>query len=193
MGPADHTPATAALRSRSGAGRSPNVKPIAPFPTLTTERFTLSPLRVEDAVAMATVLNDPSMYEFTGGSPPTESQLRDRYHHLAVGWSPDRSERWCNWVVRTHADPQALGAVQATVWANRAQVAWEVGPPWQGRGVATEAAGAVLVWLLTEGVTVVEATIHPEHAASQRVAERIGLRATLEEDDGEVVWRLPRA
>jgi RimJ/RimL family protein N-acetyltransferase len=37
-------------------------------------------------------------------------------------------------------------------------------------------------------VPVVNACIHPDHVASQTVAERIGLRPTDRRYDGEVVW-----
>ena len=40
---------------------------------LTSERLRLEPLTVDHAPAMVAVLADPSIYEFTGGSPPTLS------------------------------------------------------------------------------------------------------------------------
>jgi hypothetical protein len=43
--------------------------------SIRTERLVLCPLRVSDADEMATVLADDSLYEFTGGEPPSVSQL----------------------------------------------------------------------------------------------------------------------
>ncbi len=133
------------------------------------------------------------MYEFTGGTPPTLEQLQTRYRYLAAGRSDDGSELWCNWIVRAKADGAAVGVVQATVAADgsSADVAWEVGTAWQGRGIASEAAGAIVAWLVGEGVAHIRACIHPEHYASATVAQRVGLVATAETVDGEVVWRLP--
>jgi RimJ/RimL family protein N-acetyltransferase len=82
--------------------------------------------------------------------------------------------------------------VQATVFGegNAADVAWVLGVPFQGHGYAVEAASGMVAWLREQGVAEVRAHIHPDHAASARVAERIGLAATGELDgEGEQVWR----
>ncbi|RII89234.1 GNAT family N-acetyltransferase, partial [Clavibacter michiganensis] len=41
-----------------------------------------------------------------------------------------------------------------------------------------------------DGVGVVRAHIHPDHAASEAVARRLGLAPTDERVDGEVRWEL---
>ena len=159
--------------------------------TVVTERLTLDPLVAADADAMFTVLDDERMHEFTGGSPLSLDELRSRYERLAVGQSPDGSELWFNWIVRTTADATPVGVMQATVAADgsSAEVAWEVGVPWQGRGLASEAATAVVSWLIEHDVPLIRALVHPDHAASQRVAAHAGLEPTNELVDGEVVWR----
>jgi len=156
-----------------------------------TERLRLLPLAVDDAEEMVTVFADERMYEFTGGCPPSLDQLRERYRHLIVGQSADGSEHWLNWVVRLAADDLAVGAMQATVATDRssADVAWEVGVPWQGQGIASEGAAAVVEWLVGEGVRTISAHIHPAHHASGRVAASAGLSPTTEVVDGETVWR----
>jgi RimJ/RimL family protein N-acetyltransferase len=84
-----------------------------------------------------------------------------------------------------------VGAMQATVATDRSSgdVAWEVGVPWQGQGIASEAAAAVVEWLVGEGVRTIVAHIHPAHHASARVAARAGLSPTTDVVDGETVWR----
>jgi RimJ/RimL family protein N-acetyltransferase len=159
---------------------------------MATDRLRLEPLRVEDADEMVDVLADPRMYGFTGGGPPTLPSLRERYRRMVVGRSPDGTEWWLNWIVRVPGDDAvAVGVVQATVAADgvTAEVAWEVGVPWQGRGFAGEAAAAMVDWLLGAGVGAVTACIHPGHAASAAVAVRAGLAPTDELVDGERVWR----
>jgi len=159
--------------------------------TIVTERLRLSPLVVDDADEMVTVFADERMYEFTGGCPPSLDQLRERYRRLIVGQSGDGSEQWLNWTVRLVAEDLAVGAMQATVAIDRrsADVAWEVGVPWHGRGIASEAATAVVEWLVGQGVRTISAHIHPAHHASGRVAARAGLAPTSEMVDGETVWR----
>jgi RimJ/RimL family protein N-acetyltransferase len=161
--------------------------------TLTTARLRLDPLTVADAEPMAAVYADRRMFEFTGGEPPTRESLQRRYESLAVGRSPDGTESWLNWIVRTLDSPQVVGAMQATVAeaSLRAWVAWEIGTAWQGRGFAGEAAPAIVAWLRERGVTSIEAKVHPDHAASQAVARRAGLALTDRVDNGEQVWAWP--
>jgi uncharacterized protein (DUF1684 family)/L-amino acid N-acyltransferase YncA len=153
---------------------------------LTSERLRLEPLTVDHAPAMVAVLADPSLYEFTGGSPPTLSELSARYARQSAGHSPDGSERWLNWIVVL--DEQPIGYVQATVVGAEAEIAWVVSPDHQGRGLATEAATTMADCLASAGVTRLVAHIHPDHEASAAVAARLGLRRTDVVEDGEVRW-----
>jgi RimJ/RimL family protein N-acetyltransferase len=162
-------------------------------PTLRTERLVLEMLTVGHAAEMVDVLADPALYAFTGGEPPTVEELRERYRRQAAG-SPDPATRWCNWVVRLRAGERpATGYVQATVSPAApdgpvAEVAWVTGAPWQGRGIAREAAAALVDWLTDQGVRTVVAHIHPGHHASAAVATAAGLTATGRVEDGEVRW-----
>jgi RimJ/RimL family protein N-acetyltransferase len=157
-----------------------------------TERLTLTPLAVDDADAMAEVLADERLYEFTGGEPPDAQTLRARYSQMLAG-SGRADETWLNWVVRRRSGGRPVGTVQATVvegdGRTTAWVAWVVGAEWQGRGYATEAGRALVAWLREAGVDDVRAAIHPEHRASEAVASRVGLGLTDEIVDGERVWR----
>ena len=159
--------------------------------TISTERLTLLPLRAEDADDVAQVLYDERLYEFIGGRPGTLAALRDRYAAMAAG-SPDRDEVWLNWVVRGRADGQIIGAVQATIVARggrrAALAAWMIGREHQNKGYASEAARALVAWLLRRCDSV-EAHVHPDHRASALVAARAGLQPTGKHDDeGEQIW-----
>lgn len=158
-------------------------------PRVETERLILVPLAADDATELVDVLSDPSLYSFTGDGPPTLDVLGRRYRGWVAGASRP-GEAWHNWVIRLAADRTAVGHLQATVFdAARADIAWTVGTPWQGRGYATEAARALVDWLDSTGVKTVSANIHPRNLASARVAERAGLAPTDDVIDGEVVWR----
>ncbi|MEV0994378.1 GNAT family N-acetyltransferase [Nonomuraea sp. NPDC050202] len=160
-------------------------------PELTSDRLLFTPLSVADAEEMVHVLSAKTLYTFTGGSPPTLDELRARYARQAIGRSPDGSQEWRNWILRTGPDAQAIGYVQATIMDNgrRAEVAWVIGAPWQGQGYASEAATALIAWLRTTGVTTVQAHIHPAHTASATVARNAGLLPTVQFDDGEQLWQ----
>jgi RimJ/RimL family protein N-acetyltransferase len=138
---------------------------------------------------MFPILNDPRLYEFIGGSPRSIEELRSRYESLASGQSPDGLEAWLNWIVRLHENGAAIGYVQASVMDESADVAWVIGVAWQRQGYASEAALAMVEWLIARGLTSIRACVHPEHAASAGVARLCGLSPTDKMVDGEVVWR----
>ena len=157
---------------------------------ISTERLDLLPLRVEHAAEMATVLADPALHAFIGGSPETAQGLLSRYERLVAG-SGDPAISWCNWVIRLRDEGRLTGTVQATITAREsgpvAEIAWVVATPWQGRGIATEAAQG-LAWWLSERVNTLVAHVHPDHAASAAVAAACGLAPTDRVVDGEVRW-----
>jgi RimJ/RimL family protein N-acetyltransferase len=89
----------------------------------------------------------------------------------------------------------AAGMLQA-VFADdgrSAELAWAVGVTWQGQGIASEAAQAVVAWLVARGVQTVTASINPDHHASVGVAARVDLQPTGEFRDRrgirEQLWR----
>jgi RimJ/RimL family protein N-acetyltransferase len=158
-----------------------------------TGRLDLLPLRVEHAEEMAEVLSDPALHTFIGGTPDTVEALRSRYRRITAG-SPDPAVSWLNWVIRLRAESCLTGTVQATVNGSVAEIAWVVGTPWQGRGIATEAARALADWLARQPVRTVIAHIHPDHHASAAVARAAGLTPTDERHEGEIRWhRRPAA
>jgi len=142
---------------------------------------------------MVDVLADSALYQFIGGRPPTLAELQRRYTAQVVGHSPDQTQWWLNWIVMLRDPAHAIGYVQATVEKSpvtlEADIAWVVAPAFQGRGAATEAAGAMIAWLKAHGVGQFVAHIHPTHCASQAVARKLGLRPTPPVEDGEVRWQ----
>ncbi|MEU8483227.1 GNAT family N-acetyltransferase [Streptomyces sp. NPDC048641] len=159
---------------------------------MATERLELLPLQAEFADEMAVVLGDPALHTFIGGAPLTPPELGERYGRLVTG-SPDPAVSWCNWVLRIREEGRLAGTVQATVGPGddglEAEIAWVVGVPWQGRGLATEAARGLVDWLGEQGVRTVVAHVHPDHVASATVAKACGLAPTDRMHDGEVRWQ----
>ncbi|MEU6224529.1 GNAT family N-acetyltransferase [Streptomyces sp. NPDC047042] len=158
---------------------------------ISTGRLDLLPLHVEHAEEMASVLSDPALHTFIGGTPDTPQALRARYQRVTAG-SPDPAVSWLNWVIRLRDESCLTGTVQATVSFSGhgpiAEIAWVVGTPWQGRGIATEAAQGLVDWLNQQPVHTVIAHIHPKHRASAAVATAAGLTPTDEWHEGEIRW-----
>lgn len=166
---------------------------------LSSPRFLLEPITEHSAAGhaaeMTPVLAPPELYAFTGGTAPGEQELRARFARQGRGHSPAGDAGWLNWIIRSREDRAAIGYVQATLSGDPAQpeveIAWLVSPSRQGAGVATEAAAAVLEWLRGAAPRSIRAHIHPEHTASRRVAERLGLRPTGRAHEGEDEWEEP--
>jgi RimJ/RimL family protein N-acetyltransferase len=159
-----------------------------------TARLRLTPVREADAAEMAAVLGDPRLHEFIGGVPASEPELRGQYRRWAAG-SGNPDELWLNWVVRVRDSGAPVGTTQATVTPGgpdgglAAVVAWVIGVPWQGAGYASEAAAGMAGWLTGTGTTLITASIHPWHRASEKVAQRAGFGLTDATVQGERVWR----
>jgi RimJ/RimL family protein N-acetyltransferase len=115
-----------------------------------------------------------------------DAGTRDR----TTAGSPSEGETWHNWIIRLVEDGVAVGFVQATVTDVEADIACLIGVDLQGRGFATEAATAMIEWLVAGGTRRMVAHIHPDHAASGKVAAALGLEPTGEVDfDGETIWK----
>ena len=153
------------------------------------------PVTADDADPLSGVFFDNRLYAFTGGEPGTLEGLRSTFAQLSANRSTSRTAQ-LNWVVRHQVDAKAIGMLQAIFsgGGHAAEIAWVVGLPWQGQGFATEAARAVVGWLLGQGVETITAWIRPDHHASAAVARRAGLTATDEYRNTEVhreqLWRL---
>jgi RimJ/RimL family protein N-acetyltransferase len=141
---------------------------------------------------MAPLLDDEDLHAHIGGRPATLDELSARYRRQSAGRSPGGEEGWLNWVVRHRVSGAAVGAVQATLRGRAGQLAadlaWVIATEHQGQGYAGEAAAAMAAWLREHGVNALTAHIHPEHRASIRVAERLGLVPAGIVVDGETRW-----
>jgi len=146
---------------------------------LHSKRLVLEPLVASHAQTLYTSLLDDRLYRYIPLDPPASEQtLRERYHRLEAGQSPDGSEIWLNWAMRPSATREYAGTLQATVHPNQtAYVAYIVFPPYQGRGYATEGLRRVMDFLLQEHETrTLIAEIDTRNTASIAVVERLGFR-----------------
>jgi RimJ/RimL family protein N-acetyltransferase len=171
------------------------VSTLRPDERILTDRLDLRPVAVDDADEIAAIFADRRLYAFTGGEPSAMEALRSTFARLAADRSASSTAQ-LNWVVRHRVDARPIGMLQAifTDGGHAAEIAWVIGVPWQGQGIATEAARAVVNWLHSQGVRTITAWIRPDHHASAAVARRAGLTATGGNRDTErhpeQLWRL---
>ena len=144
--------------------------------TIQRPNLVLDPLTAADASAMFALLQDGSLFRYMDDQPPhSVEQLRAVYARRAIGRSPDGTELWFNWIVRSSAGV-AMGFVQATLLADgRCLVAYVLGSAFQGQGYAGQAVQAMLDFLAQQhGVRRCWAQVEAQNLRSIHLLERLG-------------------
>lgn len=139
----------------------------------------LEPLTVAHAEALYEILAEPGIHRYLDRPPPPSvAHLREVYRKLETRHSPDGTQHWLNWVIRTHDGP-VLGYVQSTVTASGAAwVAYVLSSRHQGRGHAATAVRAMMTHLERDyAAHRFLATVEVENSRSIKLLERLGFHA----------------
>lgn len=163
------------------------------IPVLHTERLTLRAPQLGDFAPYAAFwASDRSVHE---GGPRDE---RAAWEDFAAGFGLWTIEGIGTWSVEERATGAFAGIVGLYHPAHfpEVEIGWAVLDGFEGRGIAQEAAQAVLgwTWANTELASLVS-YIHPENHRSIRLAERLGARrdpGARVYDEGDVVMRIRR-
>lgn len=146
-------------------------------PLITTGRLELRPFRDEDAAELHEIFGDPDTH--TIGEGPFTS-LAQTTAWISRRGETERQHGLLWYAVRARADGRMLGncgLFTGRTGSAEPEIGYEIRRSCQGRGLATEAAGAVLDDALASGIGRVWATIRPHNVASLRVAAKIGMTA----------------
>lgn len=150
------------------------------IPTLETARLRLRPYRLEDFDAYAAMWADPAVVRFIGGVPFTREASWPRFLRQSglwhfLGFGSFIIEHKATGVVagecgfhdlRRAIEPSIEGTMEA---------GWILAAPMQGQGIAEEAMRAAIGWASTHGAgDRLTCLIDQDHAASQRVAAKLG-------------------
>jgi len=146
---------------------------------LETKRLLLRRFTPEDAADNFRIYTDPENMRFMGRQP--DSVEFERYHiqrHIANYY--DRHE-FGLWAVVLKQDGRLIGRCgllyQPVEGAQEVEVSYLIDRPYWGRGLATEAARAVVkLGFGRYGFSRIVALINPENVGSVRVAEKVGLK-----------------
>jgi RimJ/RimL family protein N-acetyltransferase len=145
--------------------------------TLETDRLTLRMLRVSDFVAYAEMCADPEVCRYIGDGQPLVRPMAWRNLAMMIGhWSLRGYGLWA-------AEERSSGALVGRIgfWNPEGwpgfEIGWMLRRAFWGRGYATEGALIALKFAFTQlDQPQVISLIHPENAASIRVAQRLGER-----------------
>jgi RimJ/RimL family protein N-acetyltransferase len=154
---------------------------------ITAGRLHLRPWAPWDAPALQELLDDPEIGRWTPYPHPVPPGLAaERIAGDAEAWaSGSRAEL----AVLDATTAELLGTVGLyRIRPDRADVGWLTGAAARGRGIATEAVGALCRWAFGAlGLAELEAQVLVGNHASRRVAEKCGFRLAGETDG---CWRL---
>jgi RimJ/RimL family protein N-acetyltransferase len=156
------------------ATEAPNI------PVIETGRLRLRGHTLTDFAHTKALWSDPAVTTYVGGKPHTVEEcwarfLRYRGHWSLLGFG--------YWVVEEKETGAFVGEVGFGDFkrdlepplGNIPELGWVLAAAKHGRGYATEAAQAALLWARDHfGATEVACLIHPDHRASLRVAAKCG-------------------
>jgi RimJ/RimL family protein N-acetyltransferase len=155
------------------------------IPVLETERLRLREQRPEDLPRHAAMLADPQVLRFVGGQPQAREEAWRRLLGAAGLWA---LLGYGYWSLERKADGAYLGQIgfgdfkrdldpSIEGWP---EMGWLLPTEAHGQGFASEAVAAGLQWADEALGGQFMAIIHPDNAASIRVAEKAGFGAPVE-------------
>ncbi|HEY4240664.1 MAG TPA: GNAT family N-acetyltransferase [Kofleriaceae bacterium] len=143
-------------------------------PELLTPRLRLRAYQPDDYAPFLAQVTDAERSRFSGGSVDRRTAWRVFLSHAGMwvlagcGW----------WTIELRETAGAIGHIGAFLRDGfpDGEVGWSVYPPHNGKGIATEAAGAAIAHAFdTHGWPRITAMIDDTNAPSIRVAERLGM------------------
>jgi ribosomal-protein-alanine N-acetyltransferase len=154
------------------------VKSDTPFPVLVTKRLRLRQFTPRDLEGLHTCFGDEEAM---------------RYWNAPACETPAETERWLAYLAKTSSPYDHLGWAVAEkrsgrcigmvnyhhreVRHGRLEIGYILAPSHQGRGLGSEAVGALVKYCLESlAAHRIEALIHPDNTASIRLVERLGFR-----------------
>ena len=167
------------------------------IPVLETSRLVLRGHRPDDFDASAAMWADPAVVRFIQGTPQTAEQSWQRFLRYAGHWA---MVGYGYWVVAAKDDGRFMGEVGFADYRRALSVdvtgipeaGWVLASHAHGQGLAVEAMTAALSWIDARFPRTF-ALFDPAHAASMRVAGKLGFADPREIDfDGApavTLWR----
>lgn len=161
-----------------------------------SRRILLRPLRPADLEDFLAYRSDPAVIRFQSFHPFSRAEATrflEEQQHFQLG----QPGRWVQIGIELREEGRLIGdcAVQfSDPDRKRAEIGYTLHPAYQGRGLATEAVGALTAQLFTEyKVEEVTATVDVRNPPSWRLLERLGFEreAVLQDnyyDEAEGAW-----
>jgi RimJ/RimL family protein N-acetyltransferase len=163
-------------------------------PTLTTDRLTLRAIGMADWEPYAAMWNDPRVVAFIG-APRARDVAWPKFGQAVAMWT---LFGYGNWAVTDRADGTFLGVCGLAQYERGVaeltgypEAGWAYTADSWGRGIASEALGAVVGWADAAGIAETRCIIDLSNIASARVAGRNGYAPFAELDGDLRAFRRP--
>ncbi len=153
--------------------------PSPPSPDLLTPRLRLRPCGDADAEFLLRHWTDPAVrLHLWNDVVISRAQVREAVRASDAAF---RARGRGLWIVEERGGPIGVCGLRGASWSGEPELLYSLDPARWGRGIATEAAHAVLAHAFrTPGLARVVAASSPENAASRRVLARLGFRVERE-------------
>jgi len=149
---------------------------VNPPATFETSRLRLRAPVVADAVAIFDACTqDAEVARYTTWSPHRSLDETRKFleQYCEAGW---KAGTVFSWLMTISEGGYAAGIIDSRLSTCRAEVGYVLARRYWGRGFMTEAAGAVVEWVIAQPeIHRVWATVDLENVASQRVLEKVGM------------------
>ena len=144
---------------------------------LSTVRLTLRSFAPEDAEScLHNWTADKEIYRYLSAQPQTAEEVREWLSSADEAYADPRTYYWAIEETRSGEVIGELFVDDFGTSSRWCEVDWKIGPAFQGKGYATEAARAVLEYLIREvGFHRIEAKCCVENTASERVMQKLGM------------------
>ncbi len=143
---------------------------------LETPRLILREWRPDDWVRFKPIAADPRVIRYVGtGQVPSDEQIRT---YIETARKLYRDEGFCLWPLVSRKNRELIGFCGLDhLWGgDEIEIGYWLAPDYWGKGLATEAAQAVLEYGFDQlGLERIVAVAHPENQASIRVLQKLGM------------------
>ncbi|HVW36550.1 MAG TPA: GNAT family N-acetyltransferase [Pirellulales bacterium] len=141
---------------------------------LETPRLIVRRWTAADADSLHSICSDPEVMRYVGDGAPWNRERTRQFIEDAV--ATEQTHGYCRWPLVAKDTGLLVGFCGFIPTEEGAEMGWRLASQFWGRGLANEAAQAVLKFGADSlGFRRITATVHCENRASLRVAEKLGM------------------
>ena len=165
-----------------------------PIPMLVTNRLTLKPLELSDAVAIFALRSNDEVNQFVGRKKA--ETLQDAHDFILKIQQNGTDKTSFYWGIHAKETPKLIGTI--CLWnlerdKGIAEIGYELMPLYQGKGLMQEALTVVIDYGFQIGFTTITAYPNAENAPSIKLLERNHFkREGILEEHNELVYTLSK-